>query len=200
MLTLYWFCFILGGVFVALAVLGGVDGADLEPHLDADIELSDPSDRAVQGTFNTLKFIFAVVRSLKFWTFGLCFFGLTGLVLSHLRVSLPTFLIAFIAGVLGCLLGGFIAGTLKILRDRQVDSLVRSEDLVGLSGTVELPIDPNHRGKVRLNVKGSLIDFVAYTDELKGFKPGDPVLVVGMDQGRLWVVSETGEVSGTDPS
>lgn len=199
MLTLYWFCFAVGGVFVALAVIGGVDhldggidhlDTDLAPHPDLDVDISAPADRGLNVFSSYFKFGFAVVRSFKFWTFGLCFFGLTGLVLSRITPGFSTVLIAAIAGVVGCILGSFMAGMLQFLWLRQVNSMVRTEDLVGLTGIVEIPLDASQRGKVRLQVKGSNVAFMAYTDEIQRLEAGDTVLVVGMEDNRLWVVAE----------
>lgn len=194
MLTIYWFCFVGGGVFVLLAVLGGIDGADLDIHfdihtellLDSDVEISDPGDRP-SHTRNSRRFWSNTFKSLKFWTFGLCFFGLTGLVLSQMAIS--SLAVAIAAVTMGIICGAMVSGALQALRGRQVDSLVRTTDLVGLAGTVELPFDAMSRGKVRLLVKGTMVSTIAYTDEEKSFQPGDQILVVGTEQNRLWVVS-----------
>lgn len=198
MVTLYWFCFAVGGIFVALAMIGGGDHLDMDAHdldtdahLDLDVDISDPADRGLQILTNALKFALAVVSSLKFWTFGLCFFGLTGLALSQINSGLSTALIAAIAGGVGFVLGSVMAGLLQYLRLRQVNSIVQTEDLVGLTGIVELSLDASQRGKVRLQVKGSSVSFMAYTDETQPLEVGDPVLVVGMAENRLWVVSGT---------
>lgn len=179
MLLIYWICFIGGGAFVLLAVLGGLDGVDFESGLDTDLELTPPRSSKIP--------LLSVLKSLKFWTFGCCFFGLTGIALSAL--ALPGLMVLLIAIAMGLLLGGAIALILKTLYLRQVDSLVRTEDLVGLIGTVELPFDADSKGKVRLQLKGATIDFIAYTDEAKSFQLGEPILVVGTENNRLWVVS-----------
>lgn len=208
MLTIYWFTFAVGGVFVLLAVLSGMDGADFgdhdfEVHLDEDVEVVDPQERS-PGLFATRRRtpwdgILGIVKSLKFWTFGLCFFGLTGLVLSNLAVELPPLLVALIAILMGLTCGSLVAGSLRLLRRRQTDSLVRETDLVGLTGTVEIPFDQQSRGKVRLLVKGSMLDLLASTDEAKPLQLGDRVLVVSTDQNRLWVVrSESEDLKNTE--
>lgn len=202
MLSVYWFCLAIGGVFVLLAVLGGLDGADFDihfdthfdTHIDSDVEVTDPGDRQKESVLNfnaprlsPWRFLLGILKSLKFWTFGVCFFGLTGLVLSQLTV-LPG-LVAIAAVGMGILCGAIVAGVLQALRYRQVDSLVRANDLVGLTGTVELPFDVSSRGKVCLLVKGTRVTFMAYTDEGRELEIGEQVLVVGTEQNRLWVVS-----------
>lgn len=197
MLTVYWLCFAAGGVFVLIAILSGVDGADFaahdfDIHLDDDVEVTDFPDRSPPSPFRSRQIpwysIFGIVKTLKFWTFAICFFGLTGLVLSHMAVKLPTTLITIVAIVMGIICGSLVAGSLRWLRRRHVDSLVRANDLVGLTGIVEIPFDQTSRGKVRLLVKGTMIDMIANTDDEKPLQTGDRVLVVGTDQNRLWVV------------
>jgi hypothetical protein len=211
LLTFYWLSFAGGGVFVLLALLGGHSldsGApDLDGHLfdlpslhlpaadgqtdsdaDHDLELVDaPADGRRRRSLGL--FILSLFTSLKFYTFALCFFGLTGLVLSNLSMPLPAGAIAALAVSMGLVCGTLVSGSLQFLRRRRVDSLVRCQDLVGLSGTVEIPFDADSRGKVRLLVKGSTVDFIAYTDDQRALRPGDPVLIVGTENNRLWVVA-----------
>lgn len=90
---------------------------------------------------------------------------------------------------------GIICGILIVLsiylkrRNTAIDSLVRPQDIIGIPGVVEIPFDRHSRGKVRVNVKSSLIDFIALTDDPKGFQIGDRVLVVEMKGNQIWVVS-----------
>lgn len=103
----------------------------------------------------------------------------------------PILIIACISVVVGIFCGALIVWLIYMQRRRQVvNSLVRTEHVVGRSGTVEIPFDSTTQGKVRINVKGSLVDFVAFTDEATGFSQGDRVFVVGMKKNKVWVVSE----------
>ncbi|WP_299489724.1 NfeD-like protein [Acaryochloris sp. IP29b_bin.137] len=197
MLTLYWSCFLIGGIFVLLAVVGGLDGIEFELDelgLDSDVELFDPKARP-SSTFDSTpnkrrKFPFlGLIKNLKFWTFGSCFFGLTGILLSALQTGLPALAITLIAIAMGLLCGTAISGLLLYLRHQQTDSLICHDDLVGLAGTVEIPFDAQTRGKVRLKVKGSLLEVVAFTDGNSSFQPGEQVVVVGTQNNRVWVVS-----------
>lgn len=190
MLTLYWLCFAGGGVFVLLAVLSGFDGVDFGDQ-DVDIQWDDVEWAAAKERSPRAPryAIFSILKTLKFWTFALCFFGLTGLVLSHLPVGLPPNFIAIAAVLMGIVCGSLVAGSLRFLGQRQVDSLVRANDLVGLTGIVEVPFDRTNRGKVRLVLKGSTIDLIASTDDEQPLQQGDRVLVVSADQNRLWVVA-----------
>lgn len=107
-------------------------------------------------------------------------------------------IVACISVAVGILFGALVVWLIYIQRRRQVvDSLVRTNHVVGRSGTVEIPFDSKTQGKVRINVKGSLVDFVAFTDDSKEFNQGDRVFVVAMKGNKVWVVSEDFERQAT---
>ncbi|MGB3402649.1 MAG: NfeD-like protein [Microcoleaceae cyanobacterium] len=180
MLTLYIFCLVIGGVFVALAAIAGLDGVDFDTDFDTDIELRDQSKLKLRLPF----------LSMRFWTFGGCFFGLTGVMLSLLAPTLSPFWIAMIAMIMGGFCGTAIVWVLRSLQYQQADSLVRSQDLLGCSGVVELPFDRHSRGKIRIALKGSTVEMMAMTTDESSFNPGDKVFVVGRENNKVWVVSE----------
>lgn len=88
----------------------------------------------------------------------------------------------------GVSIGVLIVWLIYVWRQKKiVDSLMRPEDLIGLCGTVELPFDADSKGKVRVEVKGSMVDLVALTDDQQGFLLGDRVLIIQMQGNRIWV-------------
>ncbi len=98
-------------------------------------------------------------------------------------------IITGIAIALGILAGVFIVGLIFLQRQRlAIDSLVRTDNIVGCYGTVEIPLNRKSPGKIRVNLKGSLVDFVALTDETQQFHQGDRVVVVRMKGNKVWVV------------
>ncbi|ABB58530.1 NfeD family protein [Synechococcus elongatus] len=200
MISVYWFCFLFGGIFVALAAVGGLDHdfghdfdsdfdhsfdaeAAVEPDVAADVDLPEPPSSGRR--------LWLPITSFKFWTFGLCFFGMTGLLLGWLNPNLPGSLQLGLAIAMGLLLGTGMAGLLRQLRNRQVDSLVRSTDLVGARGIVVLPFNAQSRGKVQLEVKNSVIELSACTDSPLDFQRGDEVVVLRSEGQRLWVIGRT---------
>lgn len=216
MQSVYWFCFVIGGVFVAIATLGGAGDTDFDAEADvdfdadfdadADIDLDGDLDleaadadfdaqvdtdlqllRKVKGAY---VFSLNILTSFKFWTVGGFFFGLTGLGLSWVQPNWPSPLIFTTALMMGILLGGTLAVALRHLARRHADSLIRTEDFAGRMGIVELPFDAKSKGKVRLELRGSVLHMMALTDDTKQFVPGDKVLVVNVESNRLWVVSD----------
>lgn len=197
MLPIYIFSFTIGGIFVALAALAGLDGVDFDHPFDADIEVTEESRNIEEGEkILTLtkrpkkKNLWLPFLTIKFWTFGSCFFGLTGIVLSKFNPEMSPGAIALISLVIGSFCGTSMVWVLRNLRRHQADSLIRANDLIGLSGKVSIPFDSQSKGKVQLTLKGSNLDLVAFTDEEKGFNKGDRVLIVGLKNNQLWVVTD----------
>ena len=117
------------------------------------INLSLNDDGGGDGEGGALSLLF----STPFWSFGLTGFGLSGLLIQLLvrnSGGWPTHLIALTVG------GGMGLAAMRVLRllgQREADSLVRSDDLVGLEGVVTLAMDGEQRGFVELSVRGTLL-------------------------------------------
>ncbi|MEO1372791.1 MAG: NfeD family protein [Cyanobacteria bacterium J06635_10] len=102
-------------------------------------------------------------------------------------------IVTFAAIAIGISCGAIIVLLIVIQRRRQkVDSMVSTNNLVGLYGTVEIPFDRTCKGKVRVNIpgQGSIVDYVACTDESKSFEAGDRVFIVQVKRNQLWVIGE----------
>ncbi|MBW4535391.1 MAG: NfeD family protein [Pleurocapsa minor HA4230-MV1] len=96
--------------------------------------------------------------------------------------------ITVISITVGIFIGALIVWFIYFWRQREiVDSLMKPEDLIGLWAIVELPFDAQSKGKVRVEVKGSIVDLVALTDDQQEFLQGDRVLIIQMQGNRVWV-------------
>jgi hypothetical protein len=203
--TIYWICFIFGGIFVLLSAMGGIDGVDVEhgeigdtdfdgdggpdhdfdidrnasSFVNTDLEWSQPQPRVRQ--------IWQILSSFKFWTFGLCFFGLTGLVLSRMQIS--DGLVLALAIGMGVAMGTGMAAALRYLYRRRVDSLGHIQDVVGRVGIIEIPFNSSSRGRVRFKVKGVVVDYTAFTEDADELTIGQSVLAVKFENNRLWVTA-----------
>ena len=97
-------------------------------------------------------------------------------------------MIAVISIAIGVFIGALIVWFIYFWRRRDIiDSLMKPEDLVGLYAIVELPFDAGSRGKVRVDVRGSMVDLIALTDDSQGFQVGDRVLIIQMQSNKVWV-------------
>ncbi|QIZ72213.1 NfeD-like protein [Oxynema aestuarii] len=197
--AIYTICFVVGGVFVALGAIAGLDGVEFGIEFDPDLELKEGTtadgSQASDARSHWLQTLVSLpFSSLKFWTFGSCFFGLSGLVLSRLNPGLPGTVVFLVAIAVGLLCGSAIAWILRYLQRSQADSLVRPEDLMGRSAIVEIPFDRDSKGKVNLKIKGTSLSLSAYTDSDRAFSRGDRTFIIGMKNSTVWVVpSEEGE-------
>ncbi|MGF1672995.1 MAG: NfeD family protein [Rivularia sp. (in: cyanobacteria)] len=100
-------------------------------------------------------------------------------------------LIALIAIAIGVAVGFFIVSLIALRRQREVvDSMVSTNILIGRLAVVEVPFSSTEKGKVRLAIHGSTIDFTAITEESGFFNKGDRVLIVEARRNQVLVVSE----------
>lgn len=194
-----------GGIFVVLASIGGLDGVDWAgqdwdgPAFfdgdgsaiadadtgDGDIEAQRPPQGRRRRRFPWLPFL-----RWRFWTFGPCFFGVTGLLLGVLQPSLPPAVaLAWSAGT-GIAIGTAATWFLAWLQlQESSDSLLKADDWVGATGVVELPFDASSRGKVSLVVKGTPVIIQAVTRESTPLQRGDRILVIALEGKRAWVAA-----------
>ena len=104
------------------------------------------------------------------------------------------YLILVIAGIsitIGIFVGALIVWFIYFWRRREiVDSLIKAEDIVGLYADVEIPFNADSKGKIRVNIKGSMVDLIAITDESREFNPGDRVFIIQVKKNKVLVVSE----------
>jgi membrane protein implicated in regulation of membrane protease activity len=193
MLSVYLFCTLVGGLLVALSAFGGLDGVEFDNDFDADLEFRDsPQEESqIRVTAKTPKRrLWLPFFSFKFWTFGTCFFGLAGLLLWAVQPTMAPLISTIISLAFGIFCGTSMASAIRALKEAKIDSLARTSDLIGLSGIVEIPFNKDSRGKVRLNVKGSTVAFGAFTEENKEFAVGEKAFIVGVENNKLWVVSQ----------
>ncbi|MGK7922250.1 MAG: hypothetical protein AB4080_19820 [Trichodesmium sp.] len=100
-------------------------------------------------------------------------------------------LLAYISVAVGIFSGIVIVLLLSIFRQRQViNSLISPQDFLGMVCTVEIPFDKNSKGKIRVNVKESTVEFIAFTEDDWEFTRGEKAFIVGVENNKVWVVSK----------
>ena len=162
MLIAYLFCLLAGVVLISLSLDndGGFDG---------------------EGGHLSLLF------STPFWSFGLTGFGLCGALMLLLNPGgswLPPSLVAL---AMGLLMGWAASRILRLIGRQDVDSLVRSDDLVGREGEVSLAIEAGGRGFVELTARGSLIRRPSRSSDGRALPKGTRIVVVAADTNTLSV-------------
>jgi membrane protein implicated in regulation of membrane protease activity len=118
----------------------------------------------------------APITSLRFWVFLLTFGGGAGLALTGLGSS--TAVAAGGALGIGWASGAFAVAILRSLTKHSVSSELREADLIGVTGTLVLPVGPGKSGKVRIDAKGRTEDYVANIVEDGGELPSGAVVLI----------------------
>ena len=161
MLNAYLFCLLAGMVLISLS-------------------LND--DGSGDGEGGPLSLLF----STPFWSFGLTGFGLSGLLMQLLVRDSAGWFTQLIALTMGAGMGLVATRLLRVIGRREADSLVRSDDLIGLEGVVTLAMDAEQRGFVELSVRGTLLRRPALS--CKGaLAPNTKVVVVASEDYTLRV-------------
>ena len=161
MLNAYLFCLISGMVLISLS-------------------LND--DDGVDGEGGPLSLLF----STPFWSFGLTGFGLSGLLMQLLVRNTAGWFTQLLALTMGAGMGLVATRLLRVIGRREADSLVRSDDLIGLEGVVTLAMDAEERGFVELSVRGTLLRRPALSCN-GALAPNTKVVVVASEDHTLRV-------------
>jgi membrane protein implicated in regulation of membrane protease activity len=153
--------------------------ADIDAHVDADVDAdADVGDGALDGAHGVgFSDFWVPFLSVRFWVFFLCFFGLTGLVLTLLALASSGTTLGTALGM-GVVTGFAAAFIIQRLKKAEVGLGVTLEDYQGKEGVVLLPIDPDGKGKVRIKLRGRTVDIVAHTDATEPVLKGRKVLVI----------------------
>lgn len=199
MLTIYIFCAVIGGGLIVMSLFGGDhdhgSDADHDFTVDHDVDLgadaggdadvghdADASHDSGHGDGPWMLFF-----SLRFWTYLLGVFGVSGLLLTYLTDSREP-VTALLSGATGFLSGVFAASLVGWLRKNEADSTAREHDFLGVRARVTVGIRDRQVGRIRATVKGELIDVLAVSEEPLALPEGSEVVIVGMDNGRATVM------------
>lgn len=198
MLPWYLGSFLLGGTLIgASIVLGGGDDLDadvdidvdvdvdvdvdadfeLEVDADADADLDADADADGVDTGAWLPFL-----SLRFWTFALMAFGLTG-ALAHLLVSVSLPVEVGASAMTGLGVGWGAAWAFRKLKQSDISGDTTLQGLEGTEAVVVLPVSPGGTGKVRAIIDGHAVDLLARTSDDAVLPRKEPVLIVTVTDG-----------------
>jgi membrane protein implicated in regulation of membrane protease activity len=184
LIYLYLFALILGGVLVLASILLGGHGetdadADAGAGLDKDLPVLEGQAGDISGVD-----VFWAFRSIRFWTFFLAFFGMTGLVLDGLGLVGSSIVAAILATGMGAASGFVAAGLMRWLGRDESGHIASSSDYVGKTVRVLLPVGRDQVGKVRLELRGASVDVLATTDEEGPITSEEEAIIIEMDGPR----------------
>ena len=181
MLSAYIVCLLAGGVVLGASMFGGHDSDSGDGHVG---DAHDGVDHAGHHEWaGKLPFL-----SLRFWTWGVTFFGLSGLALTLGKT--PAFLVPWLAALGGLGSGWGASWALGRLTRDAVGVLPEASSHIGREGKLLLPLRPGERSKIRLSIGGVETDLLAETDLATEIPAQSTVWVVGM-RGLTAVVEPT---------
>ena len=184
---------VFGGVLIGASILLGghddVDGdfdgdADLDVDADGDMDLDADADADKGGPIDVGDGanLFLFLKSLRFWTFFLAFFGLTGLILDGGGV-VESEVVAFVLALgMGIVTGVGTTSAIRALAKDDASTAAHGGDYIGRTGRVIVPVRPGGVGRVRVEVKGQLVDVLATSDE--ELASAEHAMIIEMDGTR----------------
>ena len=185
-LTIYLTALAFGGILLIASLVGGHGHAD--HHVgDHDQDQGHPHDHDV-GRASHAALVMPFL-SLRFWIFGLAFFGLTGSLLRGVGAA-SRLVTAVVASVVGLALGYGAARLFQALARETVGELAPDGGHVGREGKLLLPVARGQRGKVRVTAGGVAVDMVAESDDEKPLPAGTTVMIVAL-RGNVAVVERS---------
>lgn len=158
------------------ADLDGDAELDADAHVEADAHGDGVGHAAGAGEALWLPFL-----SIRFWTFALASFGLTGLLLRLPGLAEP--LAGIIATLMGLAVGTGVAYTFRTLQRQSVSGTVGLTHIRGEEAQVMLPVARGKLGKVRLLIDGQYVDLPARTQDERSLNRGEVALVVQVEEG-----------------
>jgi hypothetical protein len=200
MLPFYLGALGLGGVLILASVFLGGGDHDADGDVDGDLDHDHDHDHDVAHDHGDAAHMvehaaaagpWLPFLTMRFWTFALATFGLTGALLTALDFG--QLVAAPVAGLTGVGIGTGVSWAFRQLRLSAPSGSTGLRNLAGRDGSVLLPISPGGLGKVRLLVDGQYVDLPARTRDALRLEPKQGVIVVEVVDG---VAEVTGEAPG----
>ncbi len=186
MLGAYIAALILGGGLLLLSLLAGHGGHDHDlDATDHDLHAGDHGHGL--GDHGSLGDWLFVVLSLRFWTFFLAFAGGTGTILTALGDFSPA-VVGVTSAMAGLACGGTAAALFRYLGKEDGPAPASTEEFVGRSAKVTVPVSAARPGKVLLSFGNEVKERIAYGPASEGeIAVGEEVLVLETKDGALVV-------------
>jgi membrane protein implicated in regulation of membrane protease activity len=190
MLTFYIISGVVGLALIVMSLFGGEGHGhdhDISNGHGVDVshpEAAQPGDsHGTEGAGPWIPFF-----SIRFWTYFFGAFGLCGVLLS-LLIKTPEPMAAMMSGGTGLVIGLIVSYSMRLLQKSNLDSSVSPAELMGKEAQVVVALRPGQIGRVRLSVKGEILELLATCDEPISMEMGSFAVIVDMDGDRVKVVS-----------
>ena len=197
LISVYVFALVLGSILLGASfLLGGDHDADGDVDVDADADVDIDADHDLDhgdmdghadsghDTHGDIGGFFAVLGSLRFWTFFSAFFGLTGLVIDGLDLA-DAYLALPLAVSVGFVTGWVAVTIIRRLSANDTGVAAGVSDYVGKSGELLISAGPGRLGKIRIELKGTTVDMLCVADE--AIAKGQEALIVELREDKAVV-------------
>jgi membrane protein implicated in regulation of membrane protease activity len=134
----------------------------------------------------------SIFISLRFYMFAAIGFGAVGAPVTALGASSPGLTLAVALGT-GLGIGVLAALGFRALGRGSLNSGTAPAELLGQVGRVLVACEKGRVGKVRLTVRGQIVDVAATTDELR-LEPGSGIIVEEVHAARVHVCAAPSEL------
>jgi membrane protein implicated in regulation of membrane protease activity len=134
----------------------------------------------------------SIFASLRFYMFAAIAFGAVGAPVTAFG-SIASGLTLAVALLTALVVGTGASLAFRALGRDTLSSSASESELMGQVGRVLVACEKGRKGKVRLTVRGQIVDFVATTDELR-LAPGEGVLVQEVHAERVHVCAAPAEL------
>ena len=179
MLSFYLGSFIFAAIIIGSSIILGHDDADGDVDHDLDHDASLDKDLSIHTEMDALGWM--PLLSMRFWTFSLGCFGLSGTLLTMLGTGSLTTSVTSV--VLGLILGYATAYLFQRLKNNSVTISTNGRNFVEQEAKVLLPIRVGKQGKIRVFFDNELTDLIACTQDNIDIEQGSTVLIVSIDNG-----------------
>ena len=173
-------------------VFSGADGVDADggADLDHDLDLDHDADLGPEAEVDHAAGghgggFLPILLNVRFWTFGAMAFGMVGSLLHFLHLA-PSSVTPVIAVAMGLLSGWFASWVFRALARASTQSGAEPTEAVGQVGKVLVAVRPGARGKVRIQLRGQTVDFLASTEDVE-LEVGEQVLVTEVREDQVQV-------------
>ena len=178
MLAVYTIATIVGGGLVLFSALGGLGH---HASIDGGSVGFDHSHGGDSGDGHGGVHDFWIpFLSIRFWTYFAAAFGGMGLALTFLKMSAEP-VTGLVSATVGAALGLTVTWIMRLLPRVTMHNTVLSEDFVGKEARVLVAGEGVQPGKIRVSIKGELIDILAKREDGGAIKSGETVVVVGLE-------------------
>lgn len=179
MLIAYIVSMIVGGALVVMSAITG------HGHHEASFDHGGDADHGGGDHDTWIPFL-----SLRFWMYGLTAFGLSGILLLFLAKQSVAASVPWSIGT-GLICGLIVSYITRLAMKSEADSSAKTQDMLGKSANVLVPIRPGLPGKVRFSVKGEWIELLALPQENESIEANEEVIILNIERDRAYVMKKS---------